>query len=85
MEVTYAVKAQEDLDFWRKSGQKSIQEKISELIKDIVLHPKTGKGKPEELKYKWSGCWSRRINQEHRIIYEIDNETIIVHSLKGHY
>ena len=85
MEVTYAVKAQEDLDFWKKSGQKSIQEKISELIKDIILHPKTGKGKPEELKYQWSGCWSRRINHEHRIIYEIDNEIIIVHSLKGHY
>ena len=85
MEVTYAVKAQEDLDFWKKSGQKSIQQKIDVLIADILLHPKTGKGKPEELKHQYSGCWSRRINYKHRIIYKIVNETIVVLSLKGHY
>jgi toxin YoeB len=85
MEVRFTPKAQKDLEFWKKSGQKLIQQKIELIIKDIVLHPKTGLGKPEELKYNWSGCWSRRVNKEHRIIYEIDEDNIVIHSLYGHY
>ena len=85
MEVAFTLQAKEDLNFWKKNGNKSIQQKIDTLIKDILLHPKTGIGKPEELKYQWSGCWSRRINNEHRIIYEIDHENIVIHSLKVHY
>lgn len=63
--------------------------KISALIEDIQLHPFEGIGKPEALKHNLSGKWSRRINQEHRIIYEItENNTIEILdilSLKGHY
>jgi Txe/YoeB family toxin of toxin-antitoxin system len=44
-----------------------------------------GIGKPETLKYNLTGCWSRRINKEHRIVYEVFDDKIIVHSLKGHY
>ena len=85
MEVVFTLQAKKDLDFWKKSENKSVQQKIETLIKDILLHSQTGIGKPEELKYQWSGCWSRRIDNEHRIIYEIDQENIVIHSLKGHY
>jgi toxin YoeB len=85
MEVTFTEKAIADLNFFKKSGNKQIQNKITELIKDTLLHPTTGLGKPEQLKYKHSGLWSRRINSEHRMLYRIENEEIIIGSLKGHY
>ncbi len=89
MQIDFSSKAKEDLNFWIKSGNKSLLNKIYSLIEDIQLHPFEGIGKPEPLKHNLSGCWSRRINQEHRIIYEIiDENTVIILSiisLKGHY
>jgi toxin YoeB len=89
VEVIYSEKAQKDREFWKKSGNKAIMNKITALIKDIQLHPFEGIGKPEPLKYELSGKWSRRINQEHRIIYKITEENTIeildILSLKGHY
>ena len=89
MEVIYSEKAQKDREFWKKSGNKVIMNKITALIEDIQLHPFEGIGKPEALKYNLSGKWSRRINQEHRIIYKVTNENTIeildILSLKGHY
>jgi toxin YoeB len=89
MEVRYSKKAQKDLEFWSKSGNKNIIKKISELIKAIQLNPFEGIGKPEALKHDLSGYWSRRIDSEHRIIYEIIDENTIdilsIISLKGHY
>lgn len=89
MEVIYSEKAQKDREFWKKSGNKAIMNKISALIADIQLHPFEGIGKPEALKHELSGKWSRRINQEHRIIYKVANENTIeildILSLKGHY
>ena len=71
MEVIYSEKAQKDREYWRKSGNKAIMNKISALIQDIQLHPFEGIGKLEQLKYQLSGKWSRRINQEQRIIYKV--------------
>lgn len=85
MEVIYKDKAIKDIKFWQKSGQTQIQRKITALIEDICSHPKTGLGKPEELKYELKGLWSRRINNEHRLIYEFTDKQIIVISLRGHY
>ena len=89
MEVRYSKKAQKDLEFWSKSGNKKIIKKISELIKAIQLNPFEGIGKPEAWKHELSGYWSRRIDAEHRIIYEIIDENTIdilsIISLKGHY
>jgi toxin YoeB len=59
--------------------------KIVELIKDIDRSPFKGKGKPEPLKYDLSGWWSRHINKEHRLVYKLENEIIIIASCKGHY
>ncbi|MCM0665272.1 MULTISPECIES: Txe/YoeB family addiction module toxin [Flavobacterium] len=89
MEIIYSEKAQKDILFWKKSGNKSIMKKITNLIEDILLHPYEGLGKPEQLKYELSGRWSRRIDKEHRIIYRITEENNIeilnILSLKGHY
>lgn len=89
MEVIYSPKAIEDLKYWKKSGNKIIQKRISALIDAIQQNPYEGIGKPEPLKYNLSGAWSRRINHEHRLIYEINerNELVILDilSLKGHY
>lgn len=89
MEVRYSKKAEKDLVFWAKSGNKIIIKKISELIKAIQQNPFEGLGKPEALKYDLVGYWSRRIDVEHRIIYQIIDENTIdilsIISLKGHY
>ena len=85
MEIIYLPKALEDLEFWKKSGRKSTLAKISKLLESIEGNPFEGIGKPEELKFELSGKWSRRIDKEHRIIYEIEKNSIYVYSLKGHY
>jgi toxin YoeB len=85
MEIEYTLQAREDIDFWKKSGNASILKKIRKLIETITQNPFEGIGKPEALKYNLTGCWSRRINKEHRIVYEVFDDKIIVHSLKGHY
>jgi len=85
MEVIYKDKALRDIEFWKRSGNTQVQRKISALIEDICKHPSTGVGKPEELKHDLSGLWSRRINIEHRIIYEFNEKQVFVISLRGHY
>ena len=85
MEVELKEPAQEDILFWKKSGNKAIQKRIQNLIEDICAHPFTGIGKPEPLKYQLSGAWSRRINDEHRIVYEVLANKISILSLRGHY
>jgi toxin YoeB len=87
MEVSYTPEALKDRDFWKKSGNKSILKKITALVEAIEDNPFEGIGKPEQLKHEFSGYWSRRINKEHRIVYEVIEEQnkIVVLSLKGHY
>ncbi|RZL29851.1 MAG: Txe/YoeB family addiction module toxin [Pedobacter sp.] len=89
MEVIFSPKAVSDLAFWKKSGNKTVQKKITQLIIAIQENPFAGIGKPEPLKHELSGSWSRRINSEHRIIYEITEQNLVVileiQSLKGHY
>jgi len=86
MEIIYSEEAQKDIAFWKKSGNKVIQKKIQQLLDAIVESPFEGLGKPEALKYNLTGFWSRRINQEHRIIYQLfDNDVVKIYSLRGHY
>ena len=68
MEVIFSPQALEDLEYWRKSGNKIIQKKIQQLIESILDTPYKGIGKPEALKHNFSGKWSRRINHEHQLI-----------------
>lgn len=86
MEITYSDEAQQDITYWKKSGNKVIQKKIAQLIYAIEENPFEGIGKPEMLKHNLAGLWSRRINQEHRVIYKLlDDKTIRIYSLRGHY
>ena len=87
MEIVLLSQAKKDLEYWRNSGNKKIQKQISALLKDILNHPFTGIGKPEPLKGNLQGFWSRRINDEHRIIYQVSNEMIYVYvlSMRFHY
>lgn len=85
MEIEFSPTAQKDLDHWKKSGNSSVQKKISELLKSIIATPFSGLRKPEALKHQYSGLWSRRITREHRLIYEVRDNLIIVLSLKGNY
>jgi len=85
MEIAFTLRANDDVEFWKKSGNKVILKKIRNLLDSIQETPFEGIGKPEQLKYEWVGYWSRRINQEHRLVYEVSSGKIIIHSLKGHY
>ena len=67
-----------------KNGNTKIVKRIKLLLEDIAQHPYTGIGKPEALRFTLAGMWSRRINREHRLIYTIDDDRIIVHILAMH-
>lgn len=81
--IKWTLNASKDLDYWKIYDRKKY-DRIKLLIKDIQEHPFTGIGKPEALKYSLSGLWSRRINQEHRLIYSVDTD-IIIYSCRFHY
>ena len=86
MEVVLLKQAREDRDYWLKTGNKRIMKRITDLLMDIQQHPFTGMGKPEPLKGE-NGKWSRRIMDEHRMVYSISEGRIYVYvfSLRYHY
>jgi toxin YoeB len=85
MEVIFKSKALDDIKYWKKSGQLNIQNKISRLINDIIVHPYSGLGKPEALKYELAGLWSREIDKGNRLIYEVVDQQLYIISMRGHY
>lgn len=84
MKIWVSPEFSEDLESWKRSDKK-IAEKIKKLLLAIVETPYEGIGKPEPLKYKLSGCWSRRINKEHRLIYRIVNDELQLIACRYHY
>ncbi|ARY92568.1 MULTISPECIES: Txe/YoeB family addiction module toxin [Lacticaseibacillus] len=70
---------------WFEQGDKATVRKINRLIASIDRTPFDGLGKPEPLKHALSGMWSRRITQEHRLIYEIETNTMTIISCRDHY
>jgi toxin YoeB len=70
MEIIFAPEALLHLEYWKRSGNKKIMEKITNLLKEIQHTPFHGTGKPEPLKHEWNGYWSRRITGEHRLVYK---------------
>ena len=84
MRIVFSKIAWEDYTSWLHEDKKILR-KINELIKDIQRTPYTGKGKPEPLKYDLKGLWSRRIDREHRIVYQIQKNEILIYSCKYHY
>lgn len=71
--LDFSLQAENDINFYKKSGNKAVLKKLLLLLSEIAEHPFEGTGKPEPLKFNLSGYWSRRINQEHRIVYEVLN------------
>ena len=86
MEIILLPQADEDLAYWKRIGNKRIMNRISALLADILEHPFSGIGKPEPLKGT-NGKWSRRINDEHRMIYSVSSGFVYVYvfSLRYHY
>lgn len=68
-----------------KTGNQKLVFKVLELIEDIQKNPWSGIGKPDPLKHELSGYWSRRINDEHRLIYKVTSDEIVIFSCSGHY
>jgi toxin YoeB len=84
MKLDFRGNTLEDLKYWISNNRK-IALRIFELLDDIQKTPFSGIGKPEPLKFNLSGCWSRRIDSEHRLVYTIQKETIIIYSCRFHY
>lgn len=84
--IVYSKHAEDDLRFWAKSNRKTFQ-KIISIIENIIASPYQGIGKPEPLRYEWSGCYSRRIDSRNRIVYKVDEEekTIYIYMMRHHY
>jgi toxin YoeB len=74
----------EDYLYWQKTDKKNLK-KINQLLKDISRNPYSGLGKPEPLKYKYQGYWSRRITLEHRLIYKYEEDNILIAKCRFHY
>lgn len=84
MKLIFAENAWEDYLFWQQTDKK-ITQRINLLIKDIQRNKYQGIGKPEPLRHNLSGYWSRRINSEHRIVYKIENGSVLIAQLRYHY
>ena len=84
MRITFSKNSWEDYTSWL-TEDKNMLKKINELIRDIQRTPFEGKGKPEPLKYDLSGYWSRRIDREHRLVYQVKGNEILIYSCRYHY
>lgn len=84
MKLIFAEQALEDYLYWQKSDKKLLK-RVNSLIKEIQRDPFEGIGKPEPLKHALSGYWSRRINDEHRIVYRIKDDSLLIAQLRYHY
>ena len=84
MNLTWSEKSWSDYLYWQKTDKKLLK-KINELLKDTKRDPFNGLGKPEPLKYEYAGLWSRRITDEHRLVYKVYDDTIGVVSCRYHY
>ena len=85
MEMIFTDEAKRDLEWWQKSGKVAVLKRIRSLIESMLQSPFEGIGKPEPLKYNLSGKWSRRITEKDRLVYEVKEELIIIHTLRDHY
>ena len=83
-QVQWDFDAWEDYLYWQHQDKRVLKQ-INKLVKDIVRSPFEGLGKPEPLKENLSGLWSRRINKEHRLVYMVKNNTVLIFSCRGHY
>ena len=84
MKLIFSEHAWDDYLYWQKTDKKIVQ-RINALIRDIERIPYEGIGKPEPLKHSLSGYWSRRIKDEHRIVYKVENDSLFIAQFRYHY
>jgi toxin YoeB len=84
VKVLFDDAAWEDYLYWQATEKKTVR-RIHELIKDARRNPFAGIGKPEPLRYAFSGYWSRRITEEHRMVYKVENGNLLISQLRYHY
>jgi len=84
VKLIFSETAWDDYQYWIKTDKK-ILKRVNSLIQDIQRSPFSGIGKPEMLKHGLSGYWSRRINDEHRLVYKIEAESVLIAQVRYHY
>jgi toxin YoeB len=84
MKLTFTPNAWADYVLWQETDKKMLK-RINQLIKDVQRSPFEGIGKPEPLKHEWSGCWSRRIDDTHRLVYSVSNDGVVIVAVRDHY
>jgi toxin YoeB len=83
MKITFADAAWEDYLYWQQNDRKML-ERINKLIKEVQREPFAGIGKPEPLKHALAGFWSRRITDEHRMVYAVNHDSLLIAQLRYH-
>jgi len=84
MKLIFAATAWEDYLYWQKNDKRLV-ERINKLVKEVLREPFTGIGKPEPLKHALSGYWSRRMTDEHRMVYRVDGDALLIAQLRYLY
>ena len=84
MKLIFADDAWDDYVYWQKQDKRMV-ERIDTLIRETQREPFAGAGKPEPLKHAFSGYWSRRINDEHRMVYRVEGDALMIAQLRFHY
>ena len=84
MILSFSDDAWDDYLYWQRNDKK-ILKKLNRLIKEIQREPFEGIGEPEPLKYNWSGYWSRRITIEHRLVYKVSDDNLMIAQCRYHY
>ena len=84
MKLVFSDEAWDDYLYWQKQDRKMV-ERINRLVQDVMREPFAGVGKPEPLKHALAGWWSRRITDEHRMVYRLDGDALLLAQLRYHY
>lgn len=84
MRLVFTEHGWDDYTYWLRADRQ-VLERINRLIEDALRDPIDGIGKPEPLKHVLAGCWSRRITHEHRLVYLVDGEVLVVLQARFHY
>lgn len=84
MKIVFSSQSWEDYLYWQKVDRRTLK-RINSLIKEIYRTPFKGTGKPEPLKHALAGYWSRRINDEHRLVYKVEGDSLYIAQVRYHY